>query len=48
MALQQTGTFMTPNASKYLQQLCKHFAHKVAVVFDETEGRRRCRRGRRC
>lgn len=39
MALQQTGTFMTPNASKYLQQLCKHFAHKVAVVFDETEGR---------
>ncbi|MBY6003102.1 DUF2218 domain-containing protein [Salipiger bermudensis] len=39
MALQQTGTFQTPNASKYLQQLCKHFAHKVAVIFDESEGR---------
>ena len=39
MALQQSGTFQTPNASKYLQQLCKHFEHKVAVVFDESEGR---------
>lgn len=23
----------TPNASRYLQQLCKHFAHKVDVTF---------------
>ena len=33
------GTFATPNASKYLQQLCKHFAHKIEVSFDETSGR---------
>ena len=39
MALQDTGTFQTPNASKYLQQLCKHFAHKIEVEFDETSGR---------
>ena len=24
----------TQKASKYLQQLCKHFAHKVAVRYD--------------
>lgn len=39
MALQDTGTFQTSNASKYLQQLCKHFAHKIEVEFDETSGR---------
>lgn len=32
------GRFETPNASKYLQQLCKHFAHKIEVKFDETKG----------
>lgn len=31
--------FATPNASRYLQQLCKHFAHKVEVKVSETEGR---------
>lgn len=25
------------SASRYLQQLCKHFAHKVPVTFDERE-----------
>jgi hypothetical protein len=29
----------TPNASRYLQQLCKHFAHKRPVTFDERSGR---------
>lgn len=24
----------TDNASRYLQQLCKHFAHKVGVEYD--------------
>lgn len=33
-----TGTFDTPNASKYLGQLCKHFAHKIEVSYTETEG----------
>lgn len=28
--------FETQNASKYLQQLCKHFAHKVSVEYDAT------------
>ncbi|NWG23062.1 MAG: DUF2218 domain-containing protein [Pseudorhodoplanes sp.] len=28
----------TPNASRYLQQLCKHFAHKRPVTFDERSG----------
>ncbi|MCV6574909.1 MAG: DUF2218 domain-containing protein [Cohaesibacter sp.] len=26
-------------ASRYLQQMCKHFAHKVPSTFDETQGR---------
>ena len=30
--------FETPNASRYLQQLCKHFAHKVASEFNESAG----------
>jgi len=34
-----TGHFETPNASKYLQQLCKHFAHKITVDYTPTEGR---------
>nr|WP_283638462.1 DUF2218 domain-containing protein [Marinovum algicola] len=38
MPMPQTGTFETPNASKYLQQLCKHFAHKVPASFDTTRG----------
>ena len=33
-----TGTYETPNASRYLQQLCKHFGHKVETTFDETSG----------
>ena len=37
--MQLVGNFATPNASKYLQQLCKHFAHKIEVNFDETSGR---------
>lgn len=33
-----TGRLETPNGSKYLQQLCKHFSHKIAVTYDETSG----------
>lgn len=36
--LTDTGRFETPNASRYLQQLCKHFAHKVAVEHDDSRG----------
>lgn len=28
----------TEHASKYLQQLCKHFAHKRPATFDEQSG----------
>lgn len=31
--------FETPNGSKYLQQLCKHFGHKTEVEFDAEKGR---------
>lgn len=33
-----TGRFETANGSKYLQQLCKHFGHKIEVDFSETQG----------
>lgn len=29
----------TPEASRYLQQLCKHWSHKFAVSFSPNEGR---------
>ncbi len=29
----------TPRASRYLQQLCKHFAHKLPVNFDPAAGK---------
>lgn len=28
----------TPNGSKYLQQLCKHFGHKTEVEFTPFQG----------
>jgi hypothetical protein len=28
----------TEKASRYMQQLCKHFAHKLPVTFDEHAG----------
>lgn len=33
-----TGTANTNAASKYLQQLCKHWSHKAEATFDETQG----------
>jgi len=30
--------FSTTNASRYLQQLAKHFGHKVPVTFTPNEG----------
>lgn len=32
------GTYETAHASKYLQQLCKHFSHKIEATFSEDEG----------
>lgn len=36
--LTSSARFATANGSRLLQQLCKHFAHKVEVEFDETRG----------
>jgi len=34
-----TSTVATTHASKYLQQLCKHWGHKFAVEFTAEHGR---------
>ena len=34
-----TCTVATGNGSRYLQQLCKHWAHKFEVSFDASQGR---------
>lgn len=34
-----TATLQTARASGYLQQLCKHFGHKVPVDFTPESGR---------
>ncbi|MEN3974159.1 DUF2218 domain-containing protein [Emcibacter sp. SYSU 3D8] len=34
-----SATIETEFASRYLQQLCKHFAHKIPVEFSKTAGR---------
>lgn len=33
-----TARVPTAHASRYLQQLCKHWSHNLAVEFDETTG----------
>ena len=30
---------VTAHASRYLQQLCKHWSHKFSVSFDERQGK---------
>lgn len=37
--LTSSARFETPNGSRYLQQLCKHFAHKTRVEFTPQQGR---------
>lgn len=34
-----TATVPTTSASRYLQQLCKHWSHNMAVEFDASTGR---------
>lgn len=36
--MRSTTAITTPKASSYLQQLCKHFGHKIPVEFTETAG----------
>lgn len=35
---QSTAIIATENASRYLQQLCKHWAHRFDVTFDSLQG----------
>jgi len=37
--MEATATIATANASKYLQQLCKHWSHKLETEFDALRGR---------
>lgn len=34
-----TGTFATAHGAKYVQQLCKHFAHEIETECSQTGGR---------
>jgi uncharacterized protein len=36
---QSIAEVATPKASRYLQQLCKHFQHKIPATFGATAGR---------
>jgi hypothetical protein len=38
MTLHSTVRVPTSKASRYLQQLCKHWAHNLSVEFTETQG----------
>ena len=38
MAFQSTVRVRTAHASRYLQQLCKHWGHTLVVEFDEQTG----------
>jgi len=38
MTLNSTARVPTAHASRYLQQLCKHWSHNLVVEFDESKG----------
>ncbi|MDO9471496.1 MAG: DUF2218 domain-containing protein [Caulobacter sp.] len=37
--MQSLAAVSTANAARYLTQLCKHWSHRFAVVFDDASGR---------
>lgn len=39
MGFTSTSTIRSERASSYLQQLCKHFGHRLEVEFDTRHGR---------
>ena len=39
MSLESTAIVPTEHASRYLQQLCKHWSHKFECSFDDSTGR---------
>ncbi|MGB0687049.1 MAG: DUF2218 domain-containing protein [Paracoccaceae bacterium] len=38
MSISSSTTIKTQKASGYLQQLCKHFSHKIEVKFNGQDG----------
>jgi uncharacterized protein len=38
MAFKATARISTSSASKYLQQVCKHWEHNLQVTFDKVHG----------
>jgi uncharacterized protein len=38
MSFSSTALVPTAHGSKYMQQLCKHWAHNLKVEFDKTKG----------
>lgn len=39
MEARSSATVVTPNAGRYMVQLCKHFGHKVPAQWNDHEGR---------
>ncbi|OYW46204.1 MAG: hypothetical protein B7Z36_05295 [Novosphingobium sp. 12-63-9] len=39
MSTTSTAKVPTTSASRYLQQVCKHWQHNLEVTFDEAQGR---------
>ena len=39
MTLSATAHVSTATPARYIGRLCKHFAHKIPVSFDERQGR---------
>ena len=39
MTVSSTADVPTANGSRYMQQLCKHWAHNLQVEYDAREGR---------
>ena len=39
MSVTSTCEVPTASAARYVQQLCKHWSHNLAVTFDELQGR---------
>lgn len=37
--IEATGRFSTPNAARYMSQLCKHFGHKIPAEVEGDRGR---------
>lgn len=39
MPLNSSAHVATDTPARYIRRLCKHFAHKIPVYFDEQQGR---------